>query len=96
MGSNPPVRSRLPTFSSLEEEATFGDTHDTTEFDDEWEPVELEVTRPLMHRLSVRLPGPVFTELVAIAKKRGISTSALASEWLQEAIDRAATNNTTQ
>ena len=43
MGDGIPVRSRIPDFASLEEEAEFWDTHDSTEFEDEWEPVDLEV-----------------------------------------------------
>ena len=75
MNDGIPVRSRIPDFATLEEEAEFWDTHDTAEFEDEWEPVELDVARPLMHQLSVRLEGPVFHRLVAIAKRRGAPTS---------------------
>jgi hypothetical protein len=83
-----PVLSRIPDFASLEEEAQFWDTHDTTEFEDEWEPVDLEVTRPLVHRLSVRFEGPLFHRLVAIAKRRGLPPSALAAELIREGIER--------
>jgi len=33
--------SRIPEFASLEEEATFWDTHDTTAFEDEFHPVNV-------------------------------------------------------
>ena len=45
-----------------------------------------------MHRLSVRLEGPVFHRLVAIAKQRGVPTSALAATWIREAIEREASS----
>ena len=33
------AKSRIPHFNSIEEEAEFWDTHDSTEFEDEWEEV---------------------------------------------------------
>jgi hypothetical protein len=89
MRDGSPVRSRIPDFATLEEEAEFWDTHDSAEFEDEWEPVEFEVARPLMHQFSVRLEGPVFHRLVAIAKRRGVPTSTLAAELIREAIERS-------
>jgi hypothetical protein len=85
----PPVRNQIPEFLSLEEEARFWDAHETTEFEDEWEPAELEVVRPLTHRLSVRLEGSVFSQLVAMARQRGMPTSVLAAEMLRHAVARA-------
>ena len=82
------VRAKLPDFATLEQEAQFWDTHDTTEFEDEWESNDLEVARPVMHRLSVRLEGPVFHGLVAVAKRRGMPTSTLAAALIREAIEQ--------
>jgi predicted DNA-binding ribbon-helix-helix protein len=89
MDDGGPVRRRIPDFASLEEEAAFLDTHDTTEFEEEWESVDLEVARPLMHRLSVRLEGAVFHQLMAIAKQRGLPPSALAAALIREGIARS-------
>jgi hypothetical protein len=88
MSDSTPVRSRIPDFATIEEEAAFWDTHDTTEFEDEWEPVELEVVRPLRHGLSIRLEGPAFHRLVALAKQRGVPVSTLAGILIGEAIER--------
>ena len=82
------VQSRIPTFPTIEEEAEFWDTHDTTEFEDEWERVNLEVARPLRHGLTVRLEGPVFHRLVALAKQRGVPVSTLAGTLVGDAIER--------
>lgn len=40
-------RGKEPIFKSIEEEAEFWDTHDTEEFADEFEPVEVKFARPL-------------------------------------------------
>jgi len=37
----------IPILKSIEEEAEFWDTHDTEEFADEFEPVEVKFARPL-------------------------------------------------
>lgn len=81
-------RHRIPEFASIEEAAEFWDTHDTTEFEDEWETIDLDVARPLMHQLSVRLEGPVFHRLVTTAKRRGVPVSSLAATLIREAIER--------
>lgn len=40
----------LPRFKSIEEEAEFWDTHDTEEFAEEFEAVEVTFSRPLKHK----------------------------------------------
>ena len=42
-----PRKSRIPEFSSIEEEAEFWDTHDTTEFEDEFKPVQVRFAKNL-------------------------------------------------
>jgi len=81
--------SRIPTFTSIAEEAAFWDAHDTTEFEDEWEPVEVEVAQPLGHILSVRLESEAFCRLSAIARTRDVNLVTLAQTWVLEAIERA-------
>ena len=76
-------------FASLEEEAAFWDSHSLGEFEDEWEPVEFEVARPLLHQFAVRLEGPDFHRLLEIAKQRGLPASALAAELIREGIERS-------
>jgi hypothetical protein len=89
MDDHAPRRSRIPTFDTWEEEAEFWDTHDTTEFEDEWEPVEIEVAHPLRHGLTVTFVGEEFHRLLAEAKRRKLGPSVLAHEWVMEALARA-------
>jgi hypothetical protein len=88
MSAGNQVRSRIPEFSSIEEEAAFWDTHSTTEFEDEWEPVEIEISPNLGHILSVRLDRPTFHRLSAIARQKGVGASTLARMWVLEALER--------
>lgn len=87
----PPTNARVPTFASIEEEAAFWDSHDTGAFEDEFEPVEIEVARPLAHSWEVvaRFDEATFQRFQAIAKERGVSLPVLARKWLLEALERA-------
>ena len=89
MDDRAPRQSRIPTFETYEEEAAFWDAHDTTEFEDEWEPVEIEVVRPLRHGLTVTFESEEFHRLWAEAKPRGLGPSALAHAWILDALARA-------
>ncbi len=89
MSNHTKTKGRIPTFSSTEEEAAFWDTHDTSEFEGEFEPVELEISDPLLHSISMRFDGPTFKRLVAVAKQHGIGPVALAQRWVEQAIMRA-------
>lgn len=49
-----PRESRIPEFTNIEEEAQFWDTHDTTEFEDEFRPVQVRFAKNLSKGLKVR------------------------------------------
>jgi hypothetical protein len=89
MARRHPVRSEIPEFETLEEEAVFWDSHSLAEFEDEWEPVEIEVARPLRHGLTVTFASEEFHRLWAEAKRCNISPSVLAHEWIMKALARA-------
>ncbi|MCH7811083.1 MAG: hypothetical protein IH958_00440 [Chloroflexi bacterium] len=82
------ARSRIPHFKSLEEEAQFWETHDTTEFEDEFDEVRVRVARPLTHILAVRLDAKTIDRLAAAGRKKGIGPSTLARMWLLEQLDQ--------
>ncbi len=81
-------RSRIPRFKSLEEEANFWETHDTTEFEDEFEEVEIKVARPLQHILAVRLDAKTIDRLAVTGRRKGIGPSTLARMWLLERLEQ--------
>jgi hypothetical protein len=80
--------TRIPRFQTREEAAEFWDTHDSTEFEDDFEPVEIGVARPLLHGFSVVFEGEVFDRIVAAAKRRGVNFDHLAEQWIVEGLER--------
>ncbi len=86
--SSKATRSRIPRFKTRAEEAEFWDTHDTTEFEDEFTEVKIKVARPLVHILGVRLEAKTITELGEIGRKKGLGASTLARMWLLERLDK--------
>lgn len=74
------TRKRIPTFKSIEEEATFWDTHSSEEFADELIPVEdvKFVKAGMKKALTVRFDEETFEELAKEAREKGIGPSTLA------------------
>ncbi len=81
---------QIPRFSSLEEMAEFWDTHDSTEYEHEFEPVEFTVSPTLTnsYMLSIRLEKAVFDEIHAAAKAKGMGTSTLVRMWILDELAR--------
>jgi len=76
-------KSRIPEFKNIQEEAEFWDTHSTTEFEDEWEPmdedIEFIVVRGQPKKpMTIRLEPDVVTLLTQEAKSVGVGASTLA------------------
>lgn len=83
-------KSRIPEFSSLEEEAAFWDSHDTTEFEDEFEEVEAIFNDSLLRRgIFVSLEEPFLIQLEQMAAKSGSKPALLARRWLMERLQQA-------
>lgn len=77
-------KSKIPKFTSYEEEANFWDTHDTTEFEDEFKPVKIEFSKPLGHILGVRLDAKTIDQLNRKGQEVGVGASTLARMWIME------------
>ena len=84
MTDKQPTETRIPEFSSIEEEAEFWDTHDFTDFEDEFKPVRLWVAEDLGHIISIPLDSKASRALSAIAKERGVDSITLARDWILE------------
>jgi hypothetical protein len=82
--------SRIPAFRSVDEAAEFWDTHDSAEFEDEWEEVgenvRFAVTRPGEGILAFGLDEKALTLLADRARLEGVSVSALVRRWVLERI----------
>jgi hypothetical protein len=80
--------SRIPEFASLEEEAAFWDTHDTTDFEDEFHPVTVVFAERLadderLKRVEIRLDAETDRELTALARQQGLRKSSLVRSVVQ-------------
>ncbi len=88
------AHGRIPSFANIEEEAEFWDTHDFTDFLDESEPVQIEVSPELAERLTLRLEQRDRQQLIALAREKGIGPSTLARMWIRERLRQEATAGT--
>jgi hypothetical protein len=78
--------TRIPKSASVEEEAEFWDTHSTTEFEDEFAPVEdlqfVVIRGEPKKALTVRLPQSTVDALSKQAREQGIGPSTLVRMWI--------------
>jgi predicted DNA binding CopG/RHH family protein len=76
-------------FASLEEAAEFWDTHDTTDYPEAFEDVEMEVELKTRH-YEVEVEADLFALLREEAKKNGVPVKRLVSELLRKQLPPAA------
>lgn len=79
-----PKVSRIPEFTSREEEALFWDTHDITDHLDELKPVKVRFAKNLSEGITIRLDLETLKSLRAQARAKGIGPTTLARMWILE------------
>ncbi len=80
----------IPNHASEDEERTFWDTYDSTEFVD-WDKAETVVLphlKPTTKSISLRLPESMLNQLRLIANKRDIPYQSLIKLFLVERIEQ--------
>ena len=96
----------IPSFSNIEEEAEWWDTHDTTEFQHLFKPVQIKIGGELAEqiasqsdeskraeldeKLTLRLDQSDRAALTKFAKRKGIGPSTLARMWIKEHLEAEA------
>jgi hypothetical protein len=77
---------RIPTFKTVEEEAEFWDTHDSVDFEDEFEdaPDIIFVKAGPKKTVSVRLDAASLEAVTKRAREMGIGPSTLIRLWVLE------------
>lgn len=80
-------QTRIPTFNSPEEEAEFWDTHDTADFEDEFERTEVRFAKNLSQGITVRFTAESLETLRATAQRKGIGPTTLARMWILERLE---------
>ncbi|HEV2127333.1 MAG TPA: CopG family antitoxin [Thermomicrobiales bacterium] len=84
------AHGRIPSFTSVEEEAGFWDTHDFTDFEEELESFELVVEPDLSSSLTLVLATNDREELDRRAEEFGVAPSTLVPIWVKERLHKEA------
>ncbi len=79
-----PTKSRIPEFKNIEEEAEFWDTHDTTDFEEEFRPTKVRFAKNLSQGLTIRLDPETLVKLRHEAHEKGIGPTTLVRMWVIE------------
>ncbi len=74
----------IPEFKTLTEASIFWDTHDFTDYMDEFKPVKARFAKNLSQPISVRLDPESLTQLRSRAKEKGIGPTTLVRMWILE------------
>ena len=82
--------AKTPKFATLQEEADFWDTHDSTDYLDDT--TEVDVTfveaRPRKTQISLRLDPQTITLLKTAAARRGVGYQTLIRMWVVERLNK--------
>ena len=77
-------KGQIPEFKSREEEAEFWDTHDFTEYQEGFKPVQVRFAKRLSHALAIRFDSETLEKLRVRAHQKGIGPTTLARMWILE------------
>ena len=80
------MADKIPQFKTEQEEADFWDSHDSTDFLDETEVVNVTFVdaRPSMKQISLRLDPSVIDQLKSLAVDKGIGYQTMIRMWVME------------
>jgi len=83
------VKSKIPKFKSLKEEAKFWDSHSFTDFENELKEVNVvfESDKPRDETIIVRVQKNIKESLNKFARAKGLNLSTLARMWLMEKLE---------
>lgn len=84
-------RGNIPSFANIEEEAEFWDTHDSTDFLADVEPIRLPPNQRRVTRLVISLTDDERQAFDAYARRQGIDPSVLAHRWIFERLRQEVT-----
>jgi hypothetical protein len=77
-------KERILKFKSYKEEAEFWDTHDVTDYWDDFAPVQMSTNGELVDGLFVRLDAETLSAIRKAASACDVSPSALVRTWIRE------------
>ncbi len=74
----------IPSFKTYAEEAAFWDTHDLTDYFDDFQPQTLRLAKPLASGITVRFDAQTLDKLREEAERKGIGPTTLIRMWVRE------------
>lgn len=80
----------MPKFKNEDEEREFWATHDLTDYLDQFEPIELDLSelRPSTKSITIRLPESLLAALKTLAHKRDVPYQSLMKIFLAERVKK--------
>jgi hypothetical protein len=81
-----PAHGSIPAFQNLEEEAAFWDTHDTTEFEEEFSPVKVRFAKNLSEGFKVRFDPETANKIRAYAHEEGVGPTTYIRMLVKQAL----------
>jgi predicted DNA binding CopG/RHH family protein len=80
------MADKIPQFKTEQDEANFWDSHDSIDFLDETEAIDVSFVdaRPAMKQISLRLDSSVIDQLKSIAAGKGIGYQTMIRMWVME------------
>jgi predicted DNA binding CopG/RHH family protein len=76
--------SRIPDFTSRDEEARWFDTHDMADYQDEFHTVKVRFAKNLSENINIRLDPDSLYKLRSEAYEKGVGPTTLARMWIME------------
>ena len=82
--------SKIPKYANEQEEAEFWAAHDSTEFLNDTEAVDVTFvdSRPPKKQIALRLDGATIDALKAVASRKGIGYQTLIRLWVNERLEQ--------
>ena len=84
------ISKQIPRFKTEDEEREFWAKHDLTDYLDQFEPVELELSKlkPTTETISLRLPAYLLMRIKEIANSRDVPYQSLMKIFLAERVEK--------
>ena len=80
--------AKIPKFKSEKEEREFWDTHSSADYWDDMQECDDTFKRPKLKSVSLKIDPQMLEKVKAIARKRGLSYSALIRDLILKGLER--------
>jgi len=84
------IKTKIPQFTSREEEAKFWETHSIADFMGELKPIKARFAKNLSQGITIRFDEPTLNKIRNIASKKGLGPTTLARMWILEHLTQQA------